>query len=253
MKKGLNTQLYTRHKTNCTNTFPEIRDLSFSNSVILYGELIVYNPETGQDDLELVMQRFQMKNPFNIQMVARAMPCTFMVFDILQLDGRSLLHMPLIERKGLLNEVINQNEYLNIVDFIEGSGEAFYKQIVQFKLEGSIAKAKESRYYPGVRIQYKWLKIVRYEYFDVLITGYVKEKSGLLCSFLKEEGSRLQPTGTIELTDRDAREKVFHLGVKGKEDKLNVYFKEGIQATVKSRGLTKRGYLRNPFLVKIER
>ena len=250
---GKGTQLYTRHKTNCTHTFPEIRDLPFSHSVILDGELIVYNPETGRDDFELVLQRFQMNNEFNIRMAVREIPCTLMVFDILQLDGASLLQKPLIERKALLNEVIEQNEYLHIVDFIEGAGEAFYQQIVQFKLEGCIAKAKESRYYPGVRSQDDWLKIVRYEYFDVLITGYRKDKFGLLCSFLKEEGGRMQPAGTIELTDRNAREKVFLLGVKGKEDRLNVYFKEGIQVTVKSRGLTKRGYLRNPYLVKIER
>lgn len=241
--RGKGTQLYTRHKTNCTHTFPEIRGLSFSHSVILDGEIIVYNPETGRDDFELVLQRFQM--------AVREIPCTFMVFDILQLDGTSLLQKPLIERKAILNEAIEQNEYLHIVDFIEGAREAFYQQIVQFKLEGCIAKDKQSRYYPGVRSQNEWMKIIRYEFFEVLITGYRKGNFDLLCSFITDYGGRQHPAGTIELTDREAREKVFRFGVKDKEDKLNVYYKEGIRATVKSRGLTKRGYLRNPYLVMI--
>ncbi|MGE7604178.1 hypothetical protein ACQKL5_17040 [Peribacillus sp. NPDC097675] len=42
-----------------------------------------------------------MKNQFNFRMIAKEMPCTFMVFDILQLVDNSLLNMPLIERKCL--------------------------------------------------------------------------------------------------------------------------------------------------------
>ena len=118
-------------------------------------------------------------------------PCVFMVFDILFLNGRYLFNEPLIERKKILNEVISDSDFIKKVSYIENEGEQFYSQIEAFKLEVMIAKAKNSRYYPWKRTE--WLKIVRYETYEVLLTGYTKASFGLLCSFVTPDG--LKPAG----------------------------------------------------------
>ncbi|WP_394584645.1 ATP-dependent DNA ligase [Cytobacillus firmus] len=243
-------QGFTRHNTNCTKAFlPEFETLSFSDDLILDCELICYDPEEKRDSWELVMERFRLQNEIKIRHTAEELPCTLIVFDVLYYK-KPLLDMQLIERKMILEELFDNTPVIQKTAFLDTEGQAFFEQIKQLQLEGAVAKKKNSKYAPGKRVDF-WKKIVRYEYYQVVIRGFKKSEFGLLCSF--EEEGKLKPAGVIEFATPFNRKLFYNraAALKGEEDKLNVYLKEGIPATVKTRGLTKKGYLRTPVLLEL--
>ncbi|MCA1066144.1 ATP-dependent DNA ligase (plasmid) [Rossellomorea sp. AcN35-11] len=240
--------LYTRHKTECTKRFPEISSIKFNENVVLDGELICIDSESKKDDLELVMERFRLTNDLKIKLAVNTNPVIYMVFDILYLKDRCLFNLPLLDRKDILQKVLPPSNYMQPVQFIHNYGETYFNKIVEMQLEGCVAKRKSGLYYPGKRTE-EWLKIIRYEYFEVVITGIQKETKGFLCSF--EEDGLLRSAGVIEFSTKEQRIKVHKESVVLDENKMHVRFKYPIKATVKTRGLTRRGYLRTPVLIEV--
>jgi DNA ligase 1 len=240
---------YTRHKTNCSRAFPELQTLSFNDDVILDGELICYDPELKRDSWELVMERFHLSQDIKINYAAETIPCTYVVFDVLYLN-RPTMKLPLIERKSILDDLIENTPFIQKSSYLETEGEGFFEQIKLLQLEGAVAKKKNSPYWPAKRVDF-WKKIVRYEYFDVMLTGFRKGNFGLLSSFITEKG--LKPAGMIEFASPALRKEFFRraYSLKKGEDSLNIYLTEGILGRVKTRGLTKNGYLRTPVLTEI--
>ena len=72
-------------------------------------------------------------------------------FDLLYLDGRSLLDVPLEDRKRLLQSVLRDHPRVRFAAHIDGEGEAFFEAAAANRLEGMIAKLRRSRYEPGRR------------------------------------------------------------------------------------------------------
>lgn len=242
-QKGKENRCYTRHRTDCTKQFIELQDLSFSEDVILDGEIICFDPKKGKEDLELVMRRFQTTSSEKILALSREIPCTYMVFDILYYK-KPLVNLPLMERKHILNEILSPSESVQKVDYIEDHGEAFFSSIKEMQLEGCVAKRKNGLYYPGKRTP-EWLKIIRYEYYEVIITGMRKKEFGYLCSFITENG--LKPAGIIEFATAKQRKEIYHLAKKDGEDRLNVYFSPSVKCKVKTRGRTSKGFYEHPL------
>lgn len=248
--KAKGIQAYTRHKTNCTKSFPELESLRFPDDVILDGELICYDQETGRDSWELVMERFRLQNDYKIKVAAEEHPCTFYVFDVLY-RNQSVMHLELMERLALLDDLIENSPIIQKASHIDTEGEGFFEQIKSLQLEGLVAKKKDSKYLPAKRVDF-WKKIVRYEYYDnCLLTGFRKGEFGILCSFITDEG--IKPAGVIEFASPLLRKEFFRKAypLKEREDGLNVYLKHGIRGVVKTRGLTKKGYLRTPVLTEL--
>ena len=80
----------------------------------------------------------------------RAAPeLVYQVFDLLYLDGRSLLQVPLEDRKRLLRSVIRENARVRFASHVETEGVAFLEACAAQGLEGAIAKHRRSRYEPG--------------------------------------------------------------------------------------------------------
>ena len=80
------------------------------------------------------------------------------VFDLLHLDGRSLLDVPLEDRKRLLRSVIRESSRVRYASHVVGDGEAFMAAAAAQGLEGVVAKLRRSRYEPGRRTP-AWLKL----------------------------------------------------------------------------------------------
>ncbi len=88
---------------------------------------------------------------------ARA-PLVYQVFDILRHDGRSLLRVPLAERKRLLRAIVTDGPTVRFAAHVVGEGTAFYRAASAQGLEGIVAKHARSRYEPGRRTG-AWLKL----------------------------------------------------------------------------------------------
>lgn len=241
---------YTRHKTKCTQ-FPELQSIKnqLNEDLILDGELIVFDQEKGKESWEKVMDRFLLKDENKIKYASRFNPVIYVVFDILYYK-KSLLNLPLIERKEILSNVINDDESIQKIMFIENEGELYFNKVKELQLEGAVAKRKDSLYRPGIRVN-EWRKILNLEHYEVLIRGFKKKEFGLLASFVEDGMTRA--AGVIEFATPELRKEFFRRAYKQikSEDTLNVYLREGINGRVSTRELTRNGMLRTPVLTEI--
>ncbi len=96
----------------------------------------------------------------------------YYVFDLLWVDGYSLLSVPLLKRKKLLNSILpDGSNRIRYSDHLEEKGIAFFGQMEKLDLEGMIAKRKDSIYRPGKRTD-SWLKVKTVKRQEVVIAGY---------------------------------------------------------------------------------
>jgi bifunctional non-homologous end joining protein LigD len=104
------------------------------------------------------------------------LPIQFIVFDCLRLQGNDLTKLKLIERKALLKEILSQSDIIKYCDHVEEEGVALFEQATKMRLEGIIAKRKDSRYYPDKRSK-EWLKIKNVNVDDFKIIGWTDPKA----------------------------------------------------------------------------
>ncbi|HWO95309.1 MAG TPA: ATP-dependent DNA ligase [Bacillus sp. (in: firmicutes)] len=247
---GGQVRLFTRHRNDCTQQYPELWNVPTDDEeLILDGEVASVDPATGVFDFERVMERFQLKKADRIRGAAERKPVNFIVFDILRLNGRDLRGLPLMDRKRILANVLRPNEYFTLISHVEGRGRDLFEAISARKWEGIVGKLKTSSYVG--RRSPDWLKIIRWEYHDVYISGYRKSELGWLIH-VQEEG-RLRPAGIVELGVTPAAVRAFHHVAKQLvtgENSDFVYLEPKIRARVKTRNWTKAGMLRQPVFVE---
>jgi len=143
--------------------FPQFADLPRrikAKSAVLDGEIVALDSE-GRTSLPLLQERLYEKMG----------PLTYQVFDILYLEGASLMHLPLARRKTLLHRVLSPSDFLQACDFVDGEGVAFFQAAAEHGLEGIVAKEKASSYRPGERSG-AWQTVKAFCADDFVIGGY---------------------------------------------------------------------------------
>ena len=101
----------------------------------------------------------------------------YYVFDLVWLNGRDITHLPLLERKKLLRELIPQDdEVIKYSDHVVDKGKDFFDAAVKQGLEGIMAKKCDSIYEPGTRTD-AWLKVKVSWRQEVVIAGYTKPRN----------------------------------------------------------------------------
>jgi bifunctional non-homologous end joining protein LigD len=124
----------------------------------------------------------------------------YYLFDLLWLNGHSLLDMPLEERRELLRKTIPRNETILLSENFNATGTEFFRLAEKMKLEGIIAKKASSLYAPGTRSK-EWLKIKTAKRQEVVIGGFTRNEgsSKLFSSLLVglRQGNKLVYTGKI--------------------------------------------------------
>ncbi|VVB84207.1 DNA ligase [uncultured archaeon] len=160
----------SRNQKELINNFPELEELrELAGNTVLDGEIIVM--KNGAPDFQAVISRNQSTEPGDIEYLSRKFPATYVVFDILEKDGKPLLEIPLMERKTILKNSVKEGKYVVLSMFVEGSGESYFKAALEKGLEGVMAKKKQSAYEPGKRSN-NWLKIKQKKSCDCVIFGY---------------------------------------------------------------------------------
>lgn len=241
-------RLYTRHNNDCTRQYPEIASALFSHDIVLDGEIACVDPVKGISDFESVMARFQAKKADKIAALIGTLPVTFVIFDVLQYNGKDLRRSPLMARKEILASISLPSSNFGVVPFIDGAGEALFTQIEKREMEGVVGKRKDSLYETGRRSD-NWRKVINWSYADVFITGYRKEEFGWLAAVPTLDNVKMRPAGIIELGANPTHKKAFYNVIKPLvtgEDHNFVYLEPSIKARVKIRNWTKSGMLRNP-------
>lgn len=101
----------------------------------------------------------------------------FYIFDIIWLADKDLTTLPLIERKGILQKLLPQNDpVLKYSDHVEENGNDFFKVALEQGLEGIMAKKKNSIYQIGSR-SHDWVKIKVNQRQEVIIAGFTEPRN----------------------------------------------------------------------------
>ncbi|HYM40799.1 MAG TPA: non-homologous end-joining DNA ligase [Thermoplasmata archaeon] len=135
---------------------------------ILDGEIVVMDGPLPS--FEKLQERERASGAIRVDYLARTLPATYIVFDVLYVGDRAVMGLPQTERKAILREIVEEDDHVVLSDYVEGRGVDYYAAVVAKGLEGVIAKRKDARYYPGRRSP-DWIKIKKKATQDCVIAG----------------------------------------------------------------------------------
>jgi len=173
-KSNNNVRIFSRRLTDVTESLPEViqlvRDEVKAQQVILDGEVIAVGGEKSPLLFQHVMRRF--RRVHGIEEMTKQIPVELQLFDVIYLNGQSLIDMPYAERRKKLTEIVGRIS-LTKQKITNDSAEAeqFLKEALNKGHEGLVAKKLDSPYTPGIRGK-RWFKIKRtLEPLDLVIVA----------------------------------------------------------------------------------
>jgi bifunctional non-homologous end joining protein LigD len=213
-------RIRSRHGTDFSQAFPELGRLPKAlpaSSVILDGEIVCFGSD-GRTSFGKVRRRWGPGARPQAGALARACPATLVIFDLLELNGASMLAVPYSDRRTRLAELRLRDQHWLITDYNVGQGAALAVASKAQRLEGLVAKRLSSRYQPGVR-SLDWRKLKNYERTTVVVGGWQPGEGGSVRALYvghHDEAGALAFAGTIEIGvdwhQRALREAVALLG-----------------------------------------
>jgi len=160
-KRESDVRIFSRRLTDVTLSLPEIVQIVRTNvkaeEAILEGEVIAVDSRGYPVPFQHLMRRF--KRVHAIQDMIKKVPVKLYVFDVLYLDGESLISLPYTRRRQILAD--HAGEVRLARQLVTGKmerAERFLKEAMSAGHEGLVAKKLDSEYMPGVRGK-RWLKI----------------------------------------------------------------------------------------------
>jgi bifunctional non-homologous end joining protein LigD len=173
------TILRTRTGRDATEQYPElhmVHELVDQVNAVIDGEIVAFD-EDGRDSFQALQQRMNLANPREIKRIAKQIPVSLVVFDLLWLDGRETTALKLEERRELLELVVETDHRLQVITHVAGEGTAFTRGAGSLGLEGVMAKKLGSRYQPGRRTP-EWRKIKLRTTQDCVVLGWTPGQGG---------------------------------------------------------------------------
>ena len=160
-KGGSVVRVFSRRLTDVTESLPEVVDAVEANlgasDAIVEGEVVALDKKGRPIAFQHLMRRF--RRVHKVRDMAEKIPIRLFLFDILYLNGKSLISLPYIQRRKILTD--NAGEIPLTAQLVTGQknlAEKFLKQAMDAGHEGLMAKKIDSSYTPGSRGK-RWLKI----------------------------------------------------------------------------------------------
>jgi bifunctional non-homologous end joining protein LigD len=170
---GGRPRVLSRNDRDVTATYPELRDMAESlgaTQVVLDGEIVAMD-ESGRPSFGALQNRMHVTGAAQIRRLVTQTPVTFLAFDVLYLDGRSLLDEPYVERRRLLESLGLSGPSWQTPPYFAGGGAAVFAASGEQGLEGILAKRLDSKYFPDKRSDC-WLKLKNMRMQEVVICGW---------------------------------------------------------------------------------
>lgn len=170
-------RLQSTNLLDVTVSFPELDALAAAfadfGPVILDGEVVAVGAD-GQPSFPLLQGRMHIKDRAEAQRRARSVPVSYVIFDLLHLDGTDVMHLAWRDRRRLLEQILESpgetwrinpahsgDEFGVLLDFVAAQG-----------LEGLVVKERGSRYEPGRRGR-SWVKIKPRRRQEFVVGGWL--------------------------------------------------------------------------------
>jgi bifunctional non-homologous end joining protein LigD len=167
-------RLESRNLKAITEQYPELARLNralSSHVAILDGEIVSFD-ERGLPSFGKLQRRMHVGSSAQAKRLAKAAPVTYMIFDLLWLDGHSLMALPYRERRERLSSLGLSGAAWQTPDHLTGKAEEVLAATVAQKLEGVVAKRLDATYEPGAR-NGSWLKIKNFGRQELVIGGWL--------------------------------------------------------------------------------
>ena len=183
-KNGDEVEIFSRNLEDMTHMFPEIiegvRTQIKAETAILDGEALAFNEASGE--FYPFQETTKRRRKHNIAESAKELPLKAFVFDLLYVDGQSMLEQPLETRVARLREVLEEGETLleasyEVVDD-PNRLQVMLDESITAGLEGLVVKRPDSAYQAGAR-NFNWVKLKRHssgelnDTVDCVVLGYI--------------------------------------------------------------------------------
>lgn len=178
--EGGRARAMSRNDRDVTASYPELRRLGEALGllqVVLDGELVAFGPD-GKPSFEALQPRMNTVEPGRVRRLAESVPVTYVIFDLLHLDGHNALGIPYAERRKLLEGLGLAGDCWATAPSQAGGGEEMAQAARENGFEGIVAKKLDSPYRPGVRDPC-WLKVKNFRTQSVVIGGWAPGQGNL--------------------------------------------------------------------------
>ena len=180
-------RLESRNLNEITETYPEVRgilrDLGMREAVF-DGEIVAFGDD-GRPSFERLQRRINVSSASAVRRLSASTPVVYAIFDLLYLDGHSLMALPYEERRKHLDGLGLGGPAWRVPAVHPGRGRALLDATEAQGLEGVVAKRLDSRYEPGRRTG-AWVKI-----------KHVRRQELVICGWLPGEGRRADRIGAL--------------------------------------------------------
>lgn len=193
--------LYTRTFQNVTDKYPELADFKKHlkcKSAVVDGEIVAL--KEGIPSFALLQQRINLRNQRFVRPAAENIPVIYYAFDLLEVDGKSVMNLPLTERRKRLGKVLKASDTVKILPTFESS-DLILQKAYDFGYEGLMVKKRNSPYRTGQRTD-EWVKYKFLQFDTFLICGWT-------------EGGRAGDFGALVMGKYHGRGKYAHVGQVG--------------------------------------
>jgi bifunctional non-homologous end joining protein LigD len=168
-------RLQSRNLNDITRQYPEVKRLSRqlgARDAVLDGELVAFD-ENGRPSFGHLQQRIHQTSESVVRRRMKSHPVTYMIFDLLYLDGHNLMDEPYTRRRELLEGLELSGESWQTPRYSVGSAAKLLEATREQGLEGLLLKRLDSGYAPGKRTG-AWLKVKNSARQELVIGGWAK-------------------------------------------------------------------------------
>jgi bifunctional non-homologous end joining protein LigD len=202
--------LRSRNDKDMTVAYPELASLGAAlvgHQALLDGEIVTFDSH-GKPSFSRLQKRMHVANAAEAKRLAAGDPVVLLIFDVLHLDGRSLLKLPYSERRSLLEGLNLAGKAWATPAAFDGNGADAVRVSQEQKLEGVVAKRLSSTYVPGRRSP-DWVKVKNIRTQEVIVGGWhpgAGRREGMIGSLLLgiPDGEELAYVGKVGTGFTDA-------------------------------------------------
>lgn len=170
-------RLTSRNENDVSAGYPELQALAeVGHDLLLDGEVVVF--EDGRPSFGALAERMHVRDMRRLGRLRERHPVTFLVFDLLRLDGRDLTGEPLAVRRELLEGLAADGSLADVWWQVPGTyadGATLLDATREQGLEGIVSKRLSSRYEPGARSRH-WQKFAHRLRTSWVVGGWRPEK-----------------------------------------------------------------------------
>jgi bifunctional non-homologous end joining protein LigD len=201
---GTSLKLETRNLRDVTRSWPELEAMGAAlgnRPVILDGEIAALD-DAGRPSFQRLQERMHVADRGTAVRLAERVPASYLVFDVLHLDGTDLMPLPWSERRPHLDGLGLAGPSWSTTPSIPGHGDELLEIVRQRRMEGVMCKRIDSPYVPGARSK-SWLKVKLQESDEFVVGGWLGgegRRAGRIGSLLlgvPNEGGGLDYVGNV--------------------------------------------------------